>query len=39
VSRAQDFVMLDGRFFGRDVAARARHYASRGPLVEQLTLW
>jgi predicted DNA-binding helix-hairpin-helix protein len=39
VSRAQDFVMLDGRFFGRDVAARARHYAARGPLVEQLTLW
>jgi predicted DNA-binding helix-hairpin-helix protein len=38
-ARAQDFVTLDGRFFGRDEAARARHYAPKGPLVEQLTLW
>ena len=39
VSRAQDFVTLDGRFFGRDLIARMRHYAPRGPLAEQLTLW
>jgi predicted DNA-binding helix-hairpin-helix protein len=39
VSRAQDFVTLDGRFFGRDLVARERYYAPRGPLVEQLTLW
>jgi predicted DNA-binding helix-hairpin-helix protein len=38
-SRAQDFVTLDGRFFGRDATARVRHYAPKGPLVEQLTLW
>ncbi len=37
--RAGDFVTLDGRFFGRDAAARARHYARRGPIAEQLTLW
>lgn len=37
--RARDFVTLDGRFFGRDQLARAKHYASRGPIVEQLTLW
>jgi predicted DNA-binding helix-hairpin-helix protein len=39
VTRIRDFVTLDGRFFGRDAAARARHYAARGPVVEQLTLW
>ena len=39
LSRARDFVTLDGRFFGRDAAARARHYAPRGPIAEQLTLW
>ncbi|HNP73321.1 MAG TPA: helix-hairpin-helix domain-containing protein [Kouleothrix sp.] len=38
-ARAQDFVTLDGRYFGRDPLARARHYAPRGPLAEQLTLW
>lgn len=38
-ARAQDFVTFSGRFFGRDPAARARHYAARGPLAEQLTLW
>ena len=38
-TRARDFVTLDGRFFGRDHAARERHYAARGPVVEQLTLW
>jgi predicted DNA-binding helix-hairpin-helix protein len=38
-ARAQDFVTLDGRFFGRDMAARERYYAPKGPLVEQLTLW
>jgi predicted DNA-binding helix-hairpin-helix protein len=37
--RAADFVTLDGRFFGRDEAARARLYAPRGPIAEQLTLW
>lgn len=39
VGRARDFVTLDGHFFGRDAAARERHYAPRGPPVEQLTLW
>jgi len=39
VARAQDFLTFSGRFFGRDLAARARHYAPRGPLAEQLTLW
>jgi predicted DNA-binding helix-hairpin-helix protein len=39
VARAQDFVTFGGRFFGRDLAARVRHYAPRGPLAEQLTLW
>lgn len=39
IARASDFVMLDGRFFGRDAAARARHYAPRGPVAEQMTLW
>jgi predicted DNA-binding helix-hairpin-helix protein len=39
LARARDFIMLDGHFFGRDQAALARHYAPRGPLVEQLTLW
>jgi len=38
-ARAQDFVTFSGRFFGRDLAARVRHYAPRGPLAEQLTLW
>lgn len=38
-ARAQDFVTLGGRFFGRDAAALREHYASRGPLVEQLELW
>lgn len=38
-SRAQDFVTLSGRFFGRDPLARLRHYAPRGPIAEQLTLW
>jgi len=38
-ARAQDFVMFNGRFFGRDALARQRYYAPRGPLVEQLTLW
>jgi len=37
--RARDFVTFGGRFFGRDLAARMRHYAPRGPLAEQLTLW
>jgi predicted DNA-binding helix-hairpin-helix protein len=37
--RARDFVTFGGRFFGRDLAARIRHYAPRGPLAEQLTLW
>jgi predicted DNA-binding helix-hairpin-helix protein len=37
--RARDFVTLDGRFFGRDAAARERYYAPRGPVVEQLALW
>ncbi|MBK9713783.1 MAG: helix-hairpin-helix domain-containing protein [Kouleothrix sp.] len=37
--RARDFVTLEGRFFGRDETARARHYAPKGPLAEQLTLW
>ncbi|HEX9369899.1 MAG TPA: helix-hairpin-helix domain-containing protein, partial [Roseiflexaceae bacterium] len=39
VTRARDFVTLDGRFFGRDQVALARYYAPHGPLVEQLTLW
>ena len=38
-TRAQDFVTLNGRYFGRDPQARLRHYAPRGPLAEQLTLW
>jgi predicted DNA-binding helix-hairpin-helix protein len=38
-ARARDFVTLDGRFFGRDEPAGARHYARRGPIAEQLTLW
>lgn len=38
-SRARDFVTLDGRFFGRDQPALARHYAVRRPIAEQLTLW
>ncbi len=38
-TRARDFVTLDGRFFGRESAALTRHYAPRGPIVEQLTLW
>ncbi len=38
-SRARDFVTLDGRFYGRDAQARARHYARRTPIAEQLTLW
>ncbi|HWQ13242.1 MAG TPA: helix-hairpin-helix domain-containing protein [Roseiflexaceae bacterium] len=38
-ARARDFVTLDGRFFGRDAGARARHYAARAPIAEQLTLW
>ncbi|MEN9937036.1 MAG: hypothetical protein RLZZ387_3615 [Chloroflexota bacterium] len=38
-ARARDFITLDGRFFGRDAAARERHYARRGPIAEQLTLW
>jgi predicted DNA-binding helix-hairpin-helix protein len=37
--RAADFVTLDGRFFGRNEAARIRHYTVRGPIAEQLTLW
>lgn len=37
--RAADFVTLDGRFFGRDQAARVRHYAAPKPIVEQMTLW
>lgn len=39
LARAQDFVMFNGRFFGRDESARQRYYAPRGPVVEQLTLW
>jgi predicted DNA-binding helix-hairpin-helix protein len=39
LNRARDFITLDGHFFGRDQAALARHYAPRGPVVEQLTLW
>lgn len=39
VARARDFVTLGGRFYGRDEAARLRHYAPRGPIAEQLTLW
>ena len=38
-ARAQDFVTFSGRFFGRDLAARVRHYAPHGPVAEQLTLW
>ena len=38
-SRAQDFVTLNGRYFGRDPLTRARHYARRAPIAEQLTLW
>ncbi|MBC8162903.1 MAG: radical SAM protein [Roseiflexaceae bacterium] len=37
--RAADFVTLNGRFFGRDHAARMRHYAAPKPIVEQLTRW
>lgn len=37
--RAQDFVTLGGRFFGRDASALLRHYAPRAPIAEQLTLW
>jgi predicted DNA-binding helix-hairpin-helix protein len=39
IARARDFVMLDGRFFGRDALARQRHYAVQRPIAEQLTLW
>lgn len=39
-TRAIDFVLLDGRFFGRDSEARARHYtAPQPPVAEQLSLW
>ncbi len=38
-NRAADFVTLDGHFFGRNEAARIRHYTARGPIAEQLTLW
>jgi predicted DNA-binding helix-hairpin-helix protein len=38
-TRAIDFITLNGRFFGRDAAARARHYAARRPIAEQLSLW
>ena len=38
-ARAADFVTLNGRFFGRNEAARTRHYAAHGPIAEQLTLW
>ncbi len=39
LSRARDFITLDGRFFGRNQALLLQHYAPRGPIVEQLTLW
>jgi predicted DNA-binding helix-hairpin-helix protein len=39
ISRARDFITLDGRFFGRDQAMLLLHYAPRGPIMEQLTLW
>ena len=39
LNRARYFITLDGHFFGRDQAALARHYAPRGPIAEQLTLW
>lgn len=39
LTRARDFVTLDGRFFGREAAARERHYKAHGPVAEQLTLW
>jgi predicted DNA-binding helix-hairpin-helix protein len=38
-ARARDFVTLDGRFFGREAAARELHYRARGPIAEQLSLW
>ncbi len=38
-TRARDFVLLDGRFFGRDAEARVRHYATPKPIVEQMTFW
>ena len=38
-ARARDFVTLGGHFFGRDQAARERHYTTRRPIVEQLMLW
>jgi predicted DNA-binding helix-hairpin-helix protein len=37
--RAIDFVLLDGRFFGRGPAALAWHYRRKTPIAEQLTLW
>ncbi len=39
LGRAADFITLDGRFFGRDARALARHYAPRAPIAEQLSLW
>ena len=39
ITRAQDFVTLDGHFFGRDATARLRHYGTKTPVVEQLVLW
>lgn len=39
LSRARDFVTLDGRFFGRNERERLHYYARRSPVVEQLTLW
>ena len=38
-SRASDFLTLNGRFFGRDAVARARHYIKTIPIAEQLSLW
>jgi predicted DNA-binding helix-hairpin-helix protein len=39
LNRARDFLTFDGRFFGRNPQQLQQHYAPRGPIVEQLTLW
>ena len=37
--RALDFLLLDGRFFGRGPQALALHYRRKAPIAEQLSLW